>query len=111
MPSIWYETFGRTIIEADAKGTPVVASRLGAMAELVDEGRTGLLFEPGNAAHMAAKVGCLLDDPARLAGMRVAARGQFGASSRRRQIIRCSWMSTGMLQTNGCRQNNTENNP
>jgi len=40
MPSIVYETFGRTIIEAYAKGTPVVASRLGAMAELVHDGRT-----------------------------------------------------------------------
>jgi glycosyltransferase involved in cell wall biosynthesis len=56
MPSIWYETFGRTIIEAYAKATPVIASRLGAIAELVDHGRTGLLFEPGDADDLARKV-------------------------------------------------------
>ena len=77
MPSVWYETFGRTIIEAYAKGTPVVASRLGAMAELVDEGRTGLLFEAGNAADLAAAVDRLLADPAALAQMRQAARREF----------------------------------
>ena len=58
-PSTWYETFGRVAVEAFAKGTPVIASRLGAMAELIDPGRTGLLFEPGNAADLATHVTCL----------------------------------------------------
>lgn len=53
MPSLWYENFPRTLVEAYACGLPVVASRLGAMAELVVEGKTGLLFEPGNAADLA----------------------------------------------------------
>jgi glycosyltransferase involved in cell wall biosynthesis len=56
VPSLWYETFGRTIAEAYAAGTPVIASRLGAMIELVDEGVTGWLFEPANADDLAAKV-------------------------------------------------------
>jgi len=56
MPSIWYETFGRTIAEAFAVGTPVIASRLGAMAELVRDEQTGLLFEPGNPADLAQKI-------------------------------------------------------
>ena len=77
MPSIWYETFGRTIIEAYAKGTPVVASRLGAMAELVDDGRTGLLFEPGHPADLALKIQFLLDDPARSLGDATAARREY----------------------------------
>src|SRR5207248_11750079 len=77
MPSVWYETFGRTIIEAYAKGTPVLASRLGAMAELVDDGRTGLLFEPGNAGDLAARADDLLADPGRLARMRQAAREEY----------------------------------
>ncbi|NIV03355.1 glycosyltransferase, partial [Candidatus Saccharibacteria bacterium] len=47
MPSEWYETFGLTIIEAFALGLPVIASRLGAMAEIVEDGVTGLLFTPG----------------------------------------------------------------
>jgi glycosyltransferase involved in cell wall biosynthesis len=77
MPSIWYETFGRTIIEAYAKGTPVVASRLGAMAELVHDGRTGVLFEPGNPEDLASKIRALFDDPARLIRMRHAARREY----------------------------------
>ena len=77
MPSIVYETFGRTIIEAYAKGTPVVASRLGAMAELVHEGRTGLLFEPGNAADLALKIHSLLGNPERSAEMRIATRREY----------------------------------
>ncbi len=78
MPSIWYETFGRTIIEAYAKGTPAIASRIGALAELVKHGDTGLLFEPGSATDLAAKVRDLLAaDPAILQRMRQAARGQF----------------------------------
>ncbi len=56
MPSLWYETFGRTIIEAYSVGTPVIASRLGAMEELVEEGRTGLFFEPGQADSLAEQV-------------------------------------------------------
>ena len=62
MPSIWYETFGRTIIEAYACGTPVIASNLGAMAELVVDGETGLLFAPGDADDLAAKVRSLASD-------------------------------------------------
>jgi glycosyltransferase involved in cell wall biosynthesis len=77
MPSICYETFGRTIIEAYAKGTPVLASRLGSRAELVDEGRTGWLFEAGNAEDLAAQVRRFPDDPAELRRMRQAARAEY----------------------------------
>jgi glycosyltransferase involved in cell wall biosynthesis len=55
-PSIWHETFGRTIIEAYAVGTPVIAASMGSAAELVDDGRTGKLFQPGDAEDLAAKV-------------------------------------------------------
>ena len=77
MPSISYETFGRTIIEAYAKGTPVVASRLGAMAELVHDGRTGALFEPASPEDLGLTVHRLLDDPERLRAMRSAARREY----------------------------------
>ena len=76
-PSIGQETFGRVIIEAFAAGTPVVASRMGAMAELIDEGRTGLLFEPGDPDDLALKIRELMDHPARLARMREAARQEY----------------------------------
>lgn len=56
LPSLWYENFPRTLVEAFACGLPVIASRLGAMAELVRDGQTGLLFEPGSAADLARKL-------------------------------------------------------
>jgi glycosyltransferase involved in cell wall biosynthesis len=62
MPSVCYETFGLSIVEAFAKGTPVVVSKLGAMAELVDDGRTGLLFQPNDPQDLACKVDQLLAD-------------------------------------------------
>ncbi|MEM1589791.1 MAG: glycosyltransferase [Candidatus Bathyarchaeia archaeon] len=56
IPSVWYECLPRTIIEAYATGTPVIASRLGSMEDLVEDGRTGLLFNPGAPNDLAAKV-------------------------------------------------------
>jgi glycosyltransferase involved in cell wall biosynthesis len=55
-PSQWYEGFPMTIVEAYACGTPVIASRLGAMQEIVHDGRSGLHFTPGDADDLAKKV-------------------------------------------------------
>lgn len=56
MPSEWYEGFPMVIAEAFANDLPVVTSRLGAMAELIEDGTTGLLVRPGDAADLAARV-------------------------------------------------------
>jgi glycosyltransferase involved in cell wall biosynthesis len=77
VPSDWYEGCPKTIVEAFAKGTPVVASRLGAMAEIVDDERTGALFTAGDAADLARQVSRLLADRPRLGSMRSAAREEF----------------------------------
>jgi glycosyltransferase involved in cell wall biosynthesis len=77
LPSECYEQFPRVVIEAFAKGTPLLASNLGAMANLVDNGRTGLHFEPGDAADMAAKARRLLAAPYELVPMRQAARQEY----------------------------------
>jgi glycosyltransferase involved in cell wall biosynthesis len=77
VPSICYETFGRTVIEAFATGLPVVASRLGSLAELVDHGRTGLLFRPGEAEDLAAKIDWAFSHPTELASMRKEARAEY----------------------------------
>ena len=53
LPSVCFESFPRTLAEAYACGTPVIASRLGALPELVTEGINGLMFSPGDAADLA----------------------------------------------------------
>jgi glycosyltransferase involved in cell wall biosynthesis len=78
-PSKWYETFGRVAVEAFAKGTPAIASNIGAIAELVDSGRTGLHFAPGDPADLAAKVEWAITHPQELLQMRLQARAEFEA--------------------------------
>ena len=78
-PSKWYETFGRVAVEAFAKGTPVIASNLGAIAELVDNHRTGLHFRPSDPLDLAATVEKALAHPQELMQMREAARAEFEA--------------------------------
>jgi glycosyltransferase involved in cell wall biosynthesis len=78
VPSLWYETFGRTVAEAFAGGTPVIASRLGALAELVEHGRTGWHFAAGNAADLAAAVRGVAHLPGgAMAGFRARARTEY----------------------------------
>jgi len=55
-PSLLYENMPMIIIETFACGKPMIASNLGAIAELIEDGRTGLLFEPGNANDLAEKI-------------------------------------------------------
>lgn len=50
------EAFGRTVIEAQARGIPVVATRVGGVAENIEDGVTGLLSEPSDPADMAEKI-------------------------------------------------------
>ena len=54
-PSEWYEGFPLTVAEAFACSLPVIASRLGAMAEIVEHGRTGMHFTPGDFEDRASK--------------------------------------------------------
>jgi glycosyltransferase involved in cell wall biosynthesis len=79
VPSEWYETFGMVIVEAFACGVPVLASRLGAMAELVEDRRTGLLFSPGSIDEIRATVAWALDHPEKLRQIAGNARRIFEA--------------------------------
>jgi glycosyltransferase involved in cell wall biosynthesis len=77
MPSTWYETFGMCIAESFACGTPVICSRLGAMAEIVADHRTGLHFHPGDPQDLADKVSWAWTHPEETRQMARAAREEF----------------------------------
>jgi glycosyltransferase involved in cell wall biosynthesis len=77
VPSLWYENFPRTLVEAFACGLPVLASRLGALQSLVQDGLTGLHVEPGDAAAWATAMGAALGDAPRMAAMGAAARALY----------------------------------
>lgn len=79
LPSIWYENFPRTLVEAMACGLPVIASRIGALADLVEDGVSGLLFEPGNATDLAAKLAWARDNPGEIRAMGIRARAIYEA--------------------------------
>lgn len=57
VPSRWMEPFGRVVVEAFAKGTPVLAGRTGGLAEIVDHGHTGRLFDPNSVADLVEQIG------------------------------------------------------
>jgi glycosyltransferase involved in cell wall biosynthesis len=63
VPSESEESFGLGVIEAFACGVPVIASRIGAIPELVDPERTGFLFTPGDTADLAEKLDRMITNP------------------------------------------------
>jgi len=78
-PSNWYEGFPVTILEAFACGLPVLASRLGSMAEMVEDGVTGLHFEAGNSADLANKIQWAYEHPKEMICMGKNARRIYEA--------------------------------
>jgi glycosyltransferase involved in cell wall biosynthesis len=73
MPSV-AETFGIAAVEAAAVGLPVVASDVGGLADIVDDGRTGYLIQPGDLYGLASVLRRLHDDPSTRRRMSVAGR-------------------------------------
>lgn len=76
-PSKCYESFGRVIIEAYAKGTPVIAPFLGTMAELVTNGKTGLHYNPNDSEDLSKKILTIYNNKTELSKMRVNARNEY----------------------------------
>jgi glycosyltransferase involved in cell wall biosynthesis len=64
VPSIWYEAFCLTVREAFLANVPVIASNFGAMAEAIEDGETGLLFNVGDCVDLSEKMKRLMDEPA-----------------------------------------------
>src|ERR1700680_1242450 len=76
-PSELYENLPLTIIEAFACGVPVLASHLGAMQEIVEEGRTGMFFRPGDAEQLAQTVASAWEQPAYMRLLGKQARKEY----------------------------------
>jgi glycosyltransferase involved in cell wall biosynthesis len=79
------ELLGLVALEAMASGTPVVASRLGGLVEVVQHGVTGFLVEPGNVGELGERLAQLLHDPS------LAAR--MGANARELALDRFTWQA------------------
>jgi glycosyltransferase involved in cell wall biosynthesis len=74
IPSEWYENFPVTVLEAFMAAKPVIAARMGGLPYIVEEGKSGLLFEAGDVSQLVQKVRQLLDKPADAACMGECAR-------------------------------------
>jgi len=112
LPSECYEAFPTTLAEAFATGLPVVASRLGAMAEIVQDRQTGLLFNPGDAMDLAAKITWALDHPGELTEMGRRAREEYEArytAERNYQLL--SDIYRGLLDETSLPQRSTMESP
>jgi glycosyltransferase involved in cell wall biosynthesis len=79
LPSLSGEQEPRPLIEAFANGLPVIASRLGSMAELIEPGRNGLLFEPGSARDLARRLAWAEAFPEKMRQMGECARADYRA--------------------------------
>ncbi len=77
------ESFGRSLIEGMACGVPVVATRVGGVPEIVDDGRTGVLVERGDPGALSEAMLHILSDPER--------GRSLGLAGRRRVVERFSW--------------------
>lgn len=58
-----YENFPMSALESFSMGIPVIASRIGGLSELIEDGKNGLLFEPGNAHDLTEKIEYLYKNP------------------------------------------------
>ena len=94
-PTVWgTEGFGMVAAEAMACGVPVVASRIAAIPEVVLDGETGLLAEPGDPVDLASKLRLLLQDP----GQR---RRLGNAGTKHAQQYRWDRLAQGLIEDSG----------
>lgn len=70
LPTLTYENLPTVVLEAFSFGVPVIASKIGGILELVEENKTGWLFEPGNAEELKQKIEALLSKPEEIDRMR-----------------------------------------
>ncbi len=77
LPSEWYENCPMVVLEALAWGKPTIGSNLGGIPDLVEDGNTGFLFEPGNSDDLAEKMGHLIKHPEVIIKLGMEARKKY----------------------------------
>lgn len=87
VPSEWYENCSMVVLEAMAFGKPVIGSRIGGLPEQIDDGKTGFLFEMGNAQELAQKMVTLAENQ--------LTRESFGKAGRAKLEEKYSFSSHG----------------
>jgi glycosyltransferase involved in cell wall biosynthesis len=79
LPRLFEDGVPRPLVEAFAHGLPVIASRIGRIAELVEPGRNGLLFEPGSARDLARRLAWADAFPEKMRQMGDCAKADYQA--------------------------------
>ena len=74
VPSIWHEVLGFSVLEPFAVGRPVIGARSGGIPEVIEDGESGLLVEPGDPEALASAIDQLLANPRETARMGARAR-------------------------------------
>jgi glycosyltransferase involved in cell wall biosynthesis len=103
-PSEWYETFGRVAIESFAKGTPVITSRIGALAEVGQDTRADLFFKVGDPEDLASKLKWCFDHPDELKEKRRLVREEYErkytADANCKRLVECYKLAAGLPLSN-----------
>jgi starch synthase len=89
IPSIWKEPFGMVVLEAWAKGRPVIAHRIGALPEIISDGLDGLLVSENSPEELAEAIRSLLQNPEKAAEM-----GRAGWEKLKGRYSQNAWMET-----------------
>jgi glycosyltransferase involved in cell wall biosynthesis len=76
-PSEWFEPFGRSIVEAYSKGTPVIGADTEPMRDMIESGQTGMFFQAGDSDDLARTILSMVEDKQRLSSMREQARLRY----------------------------------
>lgn len=79
LPALAYQSVPRPVIEAFASSIPVIASRIGMLAEIIEPGRNGLLFEPGSARDLARRLAWAEAFPEKMRQMGECAKADYQA--------------------------------
>jgi glycosyltransferase involved in cell wall biosynthesis len=88
VPSLLQEPFGRVLIEAYGHGVAVIGSRRGGIPEVIEDGETGLIFEPKDPASLSRAIATLLDDPEKVADMKAGALARATSRFSPTEILR-----------------------